>query len=131
MEERMGERKKEELKEDKGRYKVQNNPKKENEKDYFGLKGENYQDLSMIIIRYNAYNDINVMFQDGTIVEHQTVEDFLKGMIKNPKITTLRNLNVSIDRHLGDRLEKFAKEHKLDIRTIIETAIKSIVKGDK
>ena len=38
----------------------------------------------MVIIRYDNKNDIDVQFDDGTIVEHKQYNNFLKGKIKNP-----------------------------------------------
>ena len=38
----------------------------------------------MVIIRYAGALDIDVQFDDGTIVEHRRYNDFKKGEIKNP-----------------------------------------------
>ena len=38
----------------------------------------------MTIVRYGGRNDIDVQFDDGTIVEHRMYGNFLKGQIKNP-----------------------------------------------
>ena len=38
----------------------------------------------MKIIRYANRNDIDVQFEDGTIVEHRKYKNFKKGKIKNP-----------------------------------------------
>ncbi len=38
----------------------------------------------MRIIRYGCYADIDVQFDDGTIVEHKAYSAFKTGMIKNP-----------------------------------------------
>ena len=38
----------------------------------------------MTIIRYGGARDIDVRFNDGTIVEHKRYNDFLKGKIRNP-----------------------------------------------
>ena len=38
----------------------------------------------MKIIRYGGVNDIDIQFEDGTIVEHRYYCSFLKGNIKNP-----------------------------------------------
>ena len=38
----------------------------------------------MRIIRYGGALDIDVQFEDGTIVEHRIYDAFLKGNIRNP-----------------------------------------------
>ena len=40
-----------------------------------------------IIIKYKKYNDINIKFEDNTIVYHKTYNNFKKGRIRNPNIT--------------------------------------------
>lgn len=39
---------------------------------------------SMEVITYRGFHDIDVKFEDGTIVEHRSYDWFKKGMIKNP-----------------------------------------------
>ena len=46
--------------------------------------GYNNNGERMTIVRYGNYYDIDVQFDDGTIVEHRTHGDFKKGNIKNP-----------------------------------------------
>ena len=38
----------------------------------------------MTIIKYKKANDIDIQFEDGTIVKNKNYSDFLKGYIKNP-----------------------------------------------
>ena len=38
----------------------------------------------MTIIKYNGLYDINIKFEDGTIVEHKTFSNFKRGKIDNP-----------------------------------------------
>ena len=42
----------------------------------------------MTIIEYRNSNDIDVQFEDGTVVEHRTYKFFIKGQIKNPHYNT-------------------------------------------
>ena len=49
-----------------------------------GQVGVNNQDLKMTIIAYRKANDIDVQFEDGTIVENKRYNHFLKGQIANP-----------------------------------------------
>ena len=49
-----------------------------------GEVGYNNNGEEMRIIRYGNANDIDVRFDDGTIIEHKTYGNFKKGLIKNP-----------------------------------------------
>lgn len=40
----------------------------------------------MTIVRYNGVNDIDVLFEDNTLVEHCAYKQFVNGEIKNPNI---------------------------------------------
>lgn len=46
--------------------------------------GYNNNGERMTIIRYGNTNDIDVRFDDGTIVEHKQYDSFKKGKIRNP-----------------------------------------------
>ena len=52
--------------------------------DRTGEVGVNNDGEKMVIIRYGSSTDIDVEFEDGTIVEHREYGDFKKGTIKNP-----------------------------------------------
>lgn len=39
---------------------------------------------AMTIIEYRKYNDIDIQFEDGTIVKNKGYKDLKKRMIKNP-----------------------------------------------
>ena len=49
-----------------------------------GEVGYNNNGERMTIIRYVNKNDIDIQFDDGTIVEHRYYGNFLKGNVKNP-----------------------------------------------
>lgn len=53
-------------------------------KDRKGEFGVSSQGENMTIVRYGGKADIDVKFEDGTVVEHKQYNDFLKGKIKNP-----------------------------------------------
>lgn len=53
-------------------------------KDRKGEVGYNNNGERMLIVRYGGRNDIDIQFDDGTIVEHRNYGNFLKGQIKNP-----------------------------------------------
>lgn len=42
--------------------------------------------MQMKVLAYRKYSDIDVQFEDGTIVEHRNYKDFKMGMIKNPNV---------------------------------------------
>lgn len=44
--------------------------------------------MKATIIAYRAYKDIDIQFEDGTIVEHRMYTNFSKGEIANPNIPT-------------------------------------------
>ena len=52
--------------------------------DRTGEIGYNNNGEKMTIVRYGYRMDIDVQFDDGTIVEHRQYSSFLKGQIKNP-----------------------------------------------
>ena len=41
---------------------------------------------SVVLIAYRHYKDIDVEFEDGTVVEHTRRDLFMNGYIKNPSI---------------------------------------------
>ena len=52
--------------------------------DRTGEVGVNNDGERITIIRYGNCDDIDVEFEDGTIVEHRTYDNFLRGKISNP-----------------------------------------------
>ena len=52
--------------------------------DRTGEVGFNNNGERMVIIRYSNWDDIDVQFDDGTILEHREYGNFKKGTIKNP-----------------------------------------------
>ena len=46
--------------------------------------------MEATIIRYGGYNDIDVRFEDGTVVKHKSYSKFQKGGIANPNIKASR-----------------------------------------
>lgn len=53
-------------------------------KKYIGKEVTNSQGLKAVILDYRGYGDIDVGFEDGTIVKHKQCGVFLKGLILNP-----------------------------------------------
>ena len=52
-------------------------------KDRIGEENINNQGLKMKIIKYNGSLDIDIKFEDGTIIKNKTYDNFKKGNIKN------------------------------------------------
>ena len=48
--------------------------------------------MKMTIIAYHSSNDIDVKFEDGTIVEHRSYQSFSKGCMAHPYITSPNSL---------------------------------------
>ena len=57
--------------------------------DRTGEIGFNTNGERMIIIRYGNCDDIDVEFDDGTVVQHRIYDHFKKGKIKNPFFPSL------------------------------------------
>lgn len=53
--------------------------------------------MNMAIIKYRGYTDIDIQFEDGTIVKHRNYKQFQNGLIRNPnamshhKVRTVHN----------------------------------------
>ncbi len=58
--------------------------KKEYKKKYENMIVRANNGQEMKCVKYRKYDDIDVMFADGTVVKHQSVGNFLTGRIKNP-----------------------------------------------
>ena len=59
-------------------------PKKVKAKDKVGEKVRALNGQMMTFIAYHSYKDIDIQFEDGTIVHHKGYKDFQNGEIKNP-----------------------------------------------
>lgn len=57
--------------------------------DMLNKVGYNNNGERMTIVRYGGARDIDVQFDDGTILEHRTYGDFKKGNIRNPYFPTV------------------------------------------
>ena len=61
----------------------------------------NNQGLQMIIIAYRSCTNIDVQFEDGTVIENRTYDNFLKGIIANPNY---KNSQIMKDRIGGTNI---------------------------
>lgn len=69
-------------------------------KDHSGEVNYNTLGLRMIIVNYRNYNDIDVQFDDGVIIEHRSYHHFREGTIDNPNFSRKNYLSI---RHIGER----------------------------
>ncbi len=49
-----------------------------------GMSTTNHQGLKMTIVAYVGSQDVDVQFEDGSIIRHQTYANFIKGNTSNP-----------------------------------------------
>ena len=93
----------------------------------------------MTIIAYRNANDIDVQFEDETIVEHRTYDDFLKGKIANPNVLSdgisipekfmwnvLKELNIEFKTQLNKKDFDWCQNYKYDfyipsLNMVVET----------
>ena len=61
--------------------------------------------METTIIRYGGCNDIDVRFEDGTVVEHKTYKAFKKGEIANPNIETFAEARLGKTRMMNCGME--------------------------
>lgn len=83
----------------------------------------------MTIINYNGVNDIDIEFEDGTIVKHQYYKQFKIGEVRNPNVPVAKyanaNRNIKNDR-VGETIEstsglkmtiiRYENAHNIDVR---------------
>ena len=107
--------------------------------DRVGETNTNNQDLKMTIIAYRDCKDIDVQFEDGTIVENRQYDGFLKGTIANPNvlsdgisipekfmISILKQLNIEFITQLNKSTFKWCQNYKYDfyipsLNMVVET----------
>lgn len=104
-----------------------------------GQVGVNNQDLIMTIIAYRNNMDIDVQFEDGTIVENRQYSEFLKGTIANPNVLSdgisipekfmwniLKELNIEFKTQLNKKDFDWCQNYKYDfyipsLNMVVET----------
>lgn len=89
--------------------------------------------MLMTIIEYRKSNDIDIQFEDGTIVRNRTISDFNRGLIKYPtKLKYIGNENINKQgRHMKIVDYKNNKEVTIqfDDGATIKRSLKSFVNG--
>lgn len=60
-----------------------------NKKRYEGISNYMKNGQCAKIVKYRNSGDIDILFEDGTLVEHRTLNRFLKGQIENPNVITV------------------------------------------
>ena len=61
--------------------------------------------MEAVCIKYNNCKDIDVQFEDGTIVEHRRKTDFVRGFINNPNLPVKISLE-KMNKIIEKRIEK-------------------------
>ena len=90
------------------------------------------QGLKMTIIKYKSYRDIDVQFEDGTIVEHRSYNDFKKGTVKHPFPYQLPNTDIILEKVAyiyKDQVNYLYKCNKCGIKEI--DTLENIIKHSK
>ena len=76
--------------------------------------------MKATIIRYKKYSDIDVRFEDGTIVKHRMYDKFKKGRIANPNIKTFAKNRLGETRMMDCGMEatiiRYNGVHDIDVR---------------
>lgn len=75
-------------------------PPQQQIKSRVGVKSTAKNGLEMTIIAYRNCNDVDVQFEDGTIVYNISYGNFIKGKVKHPNINW--NINNSKKKHIGE-----------------------------
>ena len=104
-----------------------------------GQVGVNNQGLKMTIIAYRKADDIDIQFEDGTIVENKRYDNFLKGQIANLNVLSdgisipekfmwnvLKELNIEFKTQLNKKDFDWCQNYKYDfyipsLNMVIET----------
>ena len=59
-----------------------------NSDNKIGVKSIATNGMQMTCIAYRGCSDIDIQFEDGTVVEHKAWGSFIKGSIRNPHVGT-------------------------------------------
>ena len=84
--------------------------------------------MEATIIRYGKYIDIDVRFEDGTVVKHKSYGKFKKGEIANPNIKTFTEVRLGETRMMNCGMEatiiRYGRCDDIDVRfedgTVVE-----------
>lgn len=68
--------------------------------------------MLMTIIRYGNTGDIDVEFEDGTVVRNKQYAAFKKGKIRHPSINAKNNGNIDTDRKLYNSFNTWYNKHR-------------------
>ena len=90
--------------------------------------------MNATIIRYNNTRDIDVCFEDGTIIEHGVYGNFKKGGIANPNIETFAEARLGETRMMNCGMEatiiRYGNNTDIDVRFEDGTVVKHGVYGN-
>jgi len=92
--------------------------------------------MSATCIAYRGTQDIDIKFDDGTIIEHRTKKDFVKGQIKHPNLNPSTCLNEKVKMSNGQMATciRYRKAIDIDIQfedgTIVKTSKDCFLRGE-
>lgn len=66
-------------------------------KNRVGKETTTFDGQKMKIIRYGSSTDIDVQFEDGTIVENKSYISFKKGLSENPNVYATKESRLNSD----------------------------------
>jgi len=69
----------------------------------------------MTIIAYRRCDDIDIQFEDGTIIKHKRYERFIRGLIFNPNITINKRIGETVIATNGQKMTIIAYREANDI----------------
>ena len=60
--------------------------------------------MNMTIIKYRRYTDIDIQFEDGTILKHRNYKQFKNGLIRNPNVVSHHKVHTTHNKMLQTRM---------------------------
>ena len=85
-------------------------------KDRLGETRMMYCSMEATIIRYNTGKDIDVRFEDGTVVEHRRYDQFKKGEITNPDFNPRLNETRMMSCGMKATIIRYGRCDDIDVR---------------
>ncbi|MCI6017881.1 MAG: hypothetical protein MRZ59_03400 [Clostridiales bacterium] len=90
-------------------------------------------DMMATIIRYEGYKDVDVQFEDGTVVKHIRIDRWRNGTVQNPNKTSVKDKYIGLTKIMNCGLKATVIEYK-DCKNVTvqfeDGLIKSGVRSD-
>ena len=87
-----------------------------------GMTGTANNGLKMTIIAYRSYDDIDIQFEDGVIVEHKQYGNFIAGTVRHPNYTNKgkSRLHERNQNSIGEWMEITKYNHEDDVEVTFD-----------